>query len=287
MSVTHATDVAPIDSATVVLLRDTPHGFEVLLVKRHGLSDVLGGAYVFPGGKLDDEDVDLVGRLDQSPIVLQRALNEPALGEEQAAALYVAAIREAFEEVGILFASIDGPSVRDACNRLRRGHATAKVLNGLDVPLGASALAPWSRWITPFGSVRMRKRFDARFFVAVIPCDQEAVHDEHEAVESVWVSPRAGLHMYWERQIELAPPQIMTLAHLAHYENAAAVLAEARKRTPPLVQPEISQENGVQILSFPGDDRHSVAIRAIPGPKRLCWRNDRFEPADGYATLFL
>src|SRR5437868_5628903 len=93
-------------SATVVMLRDGPQGLEVFLLKRHGLSDVLGGAYVFPGGKVDREDAhhDVLALLDRTPAQLQAALNEPHLAAHDAAALFVAALRESFEESGVLFA---------------------------------------------------------------------------------------------------------------------------------------------------------------------------------------
>src|SRR5688572_26800911 len=93
-------------AATVVMLRDGDDGLEVFLLKRHGLSDVLGGAYVFPGGKVDLEDahLDFDARLDAAPAALHSALGEPALDETAGAVLYVAALREAFEETGVLFA---------------------------------------------------------------------------------------------------------------------------------------------------------------------------------------
>jgi len=96
----------PRAAATVVMLRDVPQGMEVFLLKRHGLSDVLGGAYVFPGGKLDraDAELDLAAHLDQSPQSLHASLNEPDIDTLTAASLYVAALREAFEESGVLFA---------------------------------------------------------------------------------------------------------------------------------------------------------------------------------------
>lgn len=91
-------------SASVLMLRDGPGGLEVFLLKRHGLSDVLGGAHVFPGGKVDEDDALLAVHLDAPGHVLHAALNEPQLDELAAAALHVAALREAFEETGVLFA---------------------------------------------------------------------------------------------------------------------------------------------------------------------------------------
>ena len=94
-------------AATIVMLRDAPNGLEVFLIKRHGLSDVLGGAYVFPGGKVDSGDalLDMQSHLDDQPRRLHSALGEPALDLMAAAGIYVAALREAFEETGVLYAN--------------------------------------------------------------------------------------------------------------------------------------------------------------------------------------
>ena len=103
-------------SATVVLLRDGPHDLEVFLLQRHGQSDVLGGAYVFPGGKVDPEDAEWVERLDTSALALHARLGEPELSPPQAAGLFVTAIRELFEETGLLLADVTPQQAR----KLRR-----------------------------------------------------------------------------------------------------------------------------------------------------------------------
>jgi 8-oxo-dGTP pyrophosphatase MutT (NUDIX family) len=276
-----AIDAPALASASVMLLRDGAGGLEVFLIKRHGLSDVLGGAYVFPGGKVDREDAELVPRLDQPASQLHAALGESALEPEAAAALHVAAVREVFEETGVLFAPVGAPAARAAWQRLRQGLSFAELLDGLGAGLTTRGLAPWSRWITPLVGGVVRKRFDTRFFVAAVPQGQEPVHDEHEATDSVWLAPRAALTQYWNREIQLAPPQIMSLAHLSRLASVAEALAHARSRTPPCIQPEHFQLEGMRVLCYPGDARHSVRERAMPGPTRLCWRAERFEPEEG------
>ena len=101
-------DTPPRDAASVVMLRDAPDGLQVLLLRRHADSAVLGGAYVFPGGKVDaaDAGADTLARLDRPPAELHARLGEPALSANQAAALYVAAAREAAEESGVLFLQV-------------------------------------------------------------------------------------------------------------------------------------------------------------------------------------
>lgn len=278
-------DSPALPSATVVLLRDTAAGLEVFLLKRHGLSDVLGGAYVFPGGKMDAEDAGFAGQLDRPAASLAGALAEPALPEAEAAALYVAAIREMFEETGVLLAPTEAAVATHAWERHRAGESFARLAQESGWVLQASRLRPWSRWITPQVGGVIRKRFDTRFFVARVPEGQSPRHDDKEATEGLWLAPGTALRQYWERGIELAPPQIMTLAQLARRRNAAEVIDEAERTPPPRVQPEAFEEDGVRVLCYPGDPRHSVPTRALPGPTRLALRGGRFEPEGGLAAL--
>jgi len=277
-------------AATVVLLRDAPAGLEVFLMKRHGLSDVLGGAYVFPGGKVDpaDAELDMAAHLDQPLQALHAGLNETDISDSTAAALHVAALREAFEESGVLFAQ--GPTATapaaQAAALLRQGLTFNQMLAQLALRLQTRSILPWSRWITPVRPSVMNKRFDTRFFVAAVPDGQIARHDDFETTESIWLSPRAALQQYWAGQIELAPPQIMSLAHLARHTHVDSALAAARGRRPPLIQPESFDDEDGRVICYPGDARHSVRELALPGPTRLHYRNKRFEPAAGFEALF-
>jgi 8-oxo-dGTP pyrophosphatase MutT (NUDIX family) len=243
-------------SASVVLLRDGAAGIEVFLLKRHGLSDVLAGAYVFPGGKVDALDAEEAAHadFDRDPAELHAALNEPRLSVLEAAAIFAAALRETFEEAGV---------------RLR-----------------ASELVPWSRWITPVIPGVMRKRFDTRFFLARVPPGQEPRHDDHEATESVWLQPRDALSQYWDGRIELAPPQIMSLAHLSRHARVQHAMDAARRTHPPLIRPEPIDHEGVRVMCYPGDERHTVRERALPGPTRLHYLGGRYEPAGGFEAFF-
>ncbi len=277
----------PLASATVMVLRDSPNGPEVLMMRRHGNSSVLGGAHVFPGGKLDPQDQAVpIALLDQAPQRLRAALGEPGLDDGMAAGLYLAALRETFEECGLLLADrIDADALREAETRLRAGEGFVPTLTALGLPLQTARLAPWSRWITPRVPSVTRSRFDTRFFLAEAPAGQEARHDDHEATETLWVLPAAGLRQYWDGAIDLAPPQIMSLCQLARFNSVAALMAAARSRRPPLVEPEAFDLEGERVICYPGDPRHSVPERAWPGPTRLTWRHRRFEPAGGLAEL--
>lgn len=275
----------PAPSATVVLLRDAAEGLEVFLLRRHGQSDVLGGAYVFPGGKVDAEDAEWADRLDLAPDALHALLGEPELTPLQAAGLFVTAIREVFEETGLLFAELSPQQARDAWAALRQGPRFDELLEPLQPRLVASALRPWSRWVTPTLSSVGRKRFDTRFFIATVPPGQHPGHDEHEATESLWLTPRAALRQYWDGLIELAPPQIMSLTHLARHGSVASVFAAAAARNPPCIRPEPRDVDGLRVLCYPGDPWHSQQEQVLPGPTRLTWRNQRFEPDAGLAIL--
>ena len=282
-------ETLPRAAATVVMLRDTPNGIEVFLLRRHGLSDVLGGAHVFPGGKVDLRDADLnaEAHLDQPQTELVLRLNELGLDTVSATSLYVAALREVFEESGVLF--VHGATlekVSQAAALLRAGHPFDAMLAQLRLRLQPRSVLPWSRWITPKTPTVTNKRFDTRFFVSEVPMGQIARHDDYEATESIWLTPRDALRRYWEREIELAPPQIMSLAHLSHYGRVQDVLHAARQRKPPVIAPEPFELEGSRVVCYPGDVRHPMQERALPGPSRLIYRNKRFEPDGGFEGLF-
>jgi 8-oxo-dGTP pyrophosphatase MutT (NUDIX family) len=283
--ITQRNHETPAPSASVVLLRDGADELEVFLLRRHGQSSVLGGAYVFPGGKVDAADARWVERLDRDRETLHTLLGEPGLARDEAAGLYVAAMRELFEEAGILLAEVTPAQAAQAWAALRAGQHFDAVLAPTDLKLAASALQPWSRWITPTLSSVGRRRFDTRFFLATVPPGQDAGHDEHEATESLWIAPRAALRQYWDNRIDLAPPQIMSLTHLARHRDVASAFAAARARQPPCIRPEPHDVEGTRVLCYPGDPWHPEGEKVLPGPTRLCWRNGRFEPEAGLAIL--
>lgn len=290
---TPAPPETPRDAATVVLLRDTPTGLETLLQRRHAQMANMAGMYVFPGGKLDaaDREPASTGLLDQSADLLHTALGESGTDTATAAGLHIAALREALEECGLLLADplrpdrpLDAPRARAM---LREGMPFAEVLAALELRLRTRQLAPWSRWITPLAPSMGTRRFDTRFFVALAPPDQTALHDDEETTDSLWLAPRAALEQYRDGHIDLAPPQIMSLAHLARHADARSVLDAARRQRPPTILPEAFDQDGVRTICYPGDPLHSVPGRALPGPTRLRMQARRFTPEDGFEALFL
>lgn len=247
----------PLDASTVVLLRDTSHGMEVFLARRHIKSSAFAGVYVFPGGKLDAQDCNAtaLSLLQCDPQDLHARLGEPELLPDVAAGLHVAALRELLEEAGV------------------------------QLPIGA--LQPWTRWITPEMPLIGNKRFDTRFFIARMPEGEVATHDEHETTNSAWLTPRDALTQYWAGQIELAPPQIMSLVELARYPDVQEAIQAAAARRPPVILPAINKVEGIRVMSYPGDALHPVPKRAMPGPSRLYVREaGRFEPESGFEGFF-
>ncbi len=283
-------DTAPMPAASVILLRDTAKGLETFLLKRHGASPVLAGAHVFPGGKVDPADTQAQTQhyLTSSPDTLATRLQEPETPAVTASGLFLAAMREVFEECGVLLAcGADGPqaaAARLAC----ADHPFARMLATRSLRLDDTRLLPWSRWITPKVPTVTNKRFDTRFFVAALPPGQQARPDGIETVDGVWLRPREALQRYWDQAIDFAPPQIMTLAHLSHYASVQQVLGMARGHRPAHIAPEpFDEPDGTRITCYPGDPRHSEGQRHMPGPTRLVFRNHRFEPPGGFDALFV
>lgn len=287
-------ETPPRPSATVLLLRDGADGLELLMQRRHDDSEVLGGAYVFPGGKVDrsDSDEDMLARIDCDCDALHAALGDAGLEVRAAAACYVAAARETFEEAGLLLATHkDGAPAgaeyaEEATRRARAGFSFVEVLEELDLRLSVGALKPWSRWITPKMPSLARKRFDSRFFLARAPQDQIARHDNHEATESVWLSPREALQRFRAREIMLAAPQMMSLLELATYPSVAVAMHRDSGTWPRLIDPQPFELEGARVVAYPGDAAHSNPIRVMPGPSRLIFRDGRFEPVEGIDSLF-
>ena len=276
------------DAASLVLLRDGSAGLEVLLLRRHADSRVMGGVHVFPGGKLDPTDCspDALAALDLAAEQLLARLDEPALTPEKAAGLHLAALRETFEEAGLLLAeSADSAARQPLADRQAGGEALADAMAALGLRWQASAILPWSRWITPRHPAS-GAAFDTRFFLARLPAGQEARHAGYETTEAVWLAPRQALTLHAEHRLELVPPQLMSLVKLARHTTVDSAWNEALAARPPRIQPEASEVDGERLLYFPGDPLHSVRERALPGPTRLHWLPRRFEPVGGFAAWF-
>jgi 8-oxo-dGTP pyrophosphatase MutT (NUDIX family) len=228
----------PVDAATVLLLREGTDGMEVFLLERHVQSDFAGGAYAFPGGKVDAQDgvlpEDRWAGVDPHRVVDALGARSP----EHAVGLLVAAVRETFEEAGPLLAHhADGRPVtaedlasepfREARRRLAaRGEPWdwAPWLAEQDLVLDLGALVPFARWATPHG---MHKRFDARFLAVALPPEQEAAlgHDDVETTDSVWRRPEDALAAAERGEVVIIFPTRRTLQALAERGDVEGVVS--------------------------------------------------------------
>lgn len=218
-------------AATILLLRDAP-SFEVLMVKRHHQIDFAAGALVFPGGKSHQGDSD--------PRWAKLALGFDAL-DPDAAALRIAATREAYEEAGILLArDRDGAFYAgEAAKDVRAAVAEDKVafidvVEDLGLKLDLSALTVFARWITP---KLMPKRFDTWFYVAHAPLAQQAICDGHEAIDAEWVAPGLALDLAASGARKVIFPTRMNLQLLAESASPADAVARAAARELVTVEP--------------------------------------------------
>ena len=247
------------DAATVVVLRDGAasggQGMELYLVKRSRTVDFMAGAHVFPGGRLDKADSapSACALLSADVAALRERLGEP-LPAAHAAGLFIAAIRETFEEAGLLLGRLAaGWNMNDARHAVANGAQFSTLVERLD----ALALVPWVRWVTPEISP---KRFDARFFLARAPEGQVPRVDGHEATEGQWISPQEALERWEDGSMLLAPATAKTIEMLLEYEAVADALAAGAKRPPPVAMPLVwtDKETGRAYISLPGDPRHPL-----------------------------
>jgi len=271
---------APRDAATVVVLRAESPGFSIFMVKRHKKSAFMGGAYVFPGGKLDDDDSSTAMVERTTGLSADDAAR--ALGETddvtRAVGLYVAAVRETFEEAGVLLAEgMDASALAPARARLEGGASFAEVVASMSASLDLSRLTPWTRWVTPIVEPR---RYDARFFLARAPHGQFAAHDERETTEGAWLSPGEALSREARGEIQLPPPTLRSLEMLSAFDDIDSVLSDAASRTPPLIEPVFQDAAGTWSLLLPGAEGHPVAEAQIPGPTRFVLVDGRWQSGE-------
>ncbi len=273
--------VAPRDAATLVLVRDHAKGVEVFCVERHKDSKFMGGALVFPGGKLDAQD------RDPAWAALTTRPPDAAFAEdlETRRALAVAACRETLEEATLL--PVAGASLtHDELLILRARLASGETLAGLLAPLGLrldlAALHPLARWVTPVSESR---RYDTRFFVLVATPGDRGAHDEHETTDSLWAKPEELLLRYEEGLVQLAPPTHRTLSILARLSSASEAVELARRACLDPICPELHQDGETIALVLPGDPAHSIRERRIDGPTRFVLKGARWCPEDAPVTV--
>ena len=249
--------VVPRPASTILLLRDSagPDGkgeLEVFMMVRHYEIDFNSGALVFPGGSVDDGDRD---------ILVDPQLHGGGQGLDAASLSFrIAAIRETFEESGILLAKSRGSAALIDARRAREieaAHRAAlcegkttfhKVLTDNGLALALDELVPYAHWITPEG---MPKRFDTWFFLAAAPALQAGAHDGREATDSIWVSPREALAGGESGRFKLPFPTTRNLIKLGRHNQVTAALDDSRGKSIVTVMPVMTKLNGGRQLRIP------------------------------------
>jgi 8-oxo-dGTP pyrophosphatase MutT (NUDIX family) len=244
-----AVPVRPRPAATIALLRDGSDGPEVLLLRRNRSAGFVPGAYVFPGGRVDASDAasEIVARmhgLDGPAAARRLQLHD---GDPPALAYYLAAVREAFEETGILVglgphgtppptAAADSTvdELRDDLMEDRTGFAD--VLDRMECRIDGDALEYFAHWITPEVEPR---RFDTRFFAAKVGADADTIVDPREMSDAVWLTPAAALARYDDGSLPMVFPTIKTLEQFEAYATVDEALTDMRQTTVPTILPRL------------------------------------------------
>ena len=244
-------------AATALILRDGPSGLEVFMVVRHHEIDFASGALVFPGGKLDAED--------SSPE--WDGLLASAVPGELDRAFAIAALRETFEEAGILIARKRGSSAlldageahRIVAEHRAGGRQTRFVdlIRRAGAELAMDLLVRFAHWITPVG---LPKRFDTQFFLVAAPVGQAGAHDGTESIEGFWIRPQQGLREAREGTRSLVPATRLNLEKLSRSSSVAEAVAAARASTIVTVVPQVKRNpDGSRSIRIPHEAGYGIS----------------------------
>ena len=260
------------DAATVILLKEGRDKvpFEVLLMRRHKKQSFMAGAYVFPGGALEERDMfpevkKFTGEMDGDRARI--LLNEPELEPRKALGLFICAVREMFEESGVLLArdgsgrmlSLNGDgserfsAYRKEVHRDDAGMFELAEREGIVYAL--DRLVPYARWIAPAVE---KKRFDARFFVARLPREQDASHDRIELTDTVWMSPEEALTRQARQEILLFPPTLVTLMDISEFGSLDELMNHAREKELFPTHPQAYKVEGGFGVKLPHDPEYDI-----------------------------
>lgn len=262
----------PLPAATVTLVRDGTRGLEVLMLQRNFQSGFMPGTYLFPGGAVDEADT--INKNNDLCVGIDDAAASRALGIASGGLAYwFAALREAFEEAGVLYAYDTAGELRmpDDEAVIARFDAERMALNAgsgdfaaflrrEQLRLAADRLTYFSHWITPVGAPR---RYDTRFFVAEAHQEQQVAHDNVEAIAHLWIAPGAALDRHAAGDFKMRTPTVHTLKLFANYDTTRALIAGLREpRTIAAMLPRI-RPDGTRVL--PGDAGYEEAAAMEQG----------------------
>jgi 8-oxo-dGTP pyrophosphatase MutT (NUDIX family) len=246
------------DAATVLLVRDGAGGLEVYLLRRVRNMPFAGGMTAYPGGSVDPRDSETaLAWVGPSPAEWAAAFNT---SEALARALVCAAVRETFEEAGVLLAGPPDGAVLSTVDTqeweavrqglLARELSLAQALSTRGLAVRADLLRPWAHWITPEPEPR---RFDTRFFVAAVPRGQQARDVSGEADEASWLRPADALAEHEAGTRTMLPPTLLTLLDLAPHSTVDSALAGAPPRPIAPILPRVERtDGGVRVVTPDG-----------------------------------
>lgn len=238
----------PAPSGTILMLRDGPTGLETFMVVRHHQIDFASGALVFPGGKLDEGDHEVRGSCD----------GVAGLDDTMVATM-AGSIREAFEECGILLAREEGSEDLVSGEKLKtleryrdplhKGEVSLlDFLKNENLRLACDKLAHFAHWITP---EMLPKRFDTHFYLAEAPADHLAIHDGHESVDSVWISPKDALKGNEDGTYQIIFPTRVNVELLGESTSVANAMEMASARTVETILPWPEQREDGNYICIP------------------------------------
>ena len=272
--------VIPKNAATVILLRDQePDGFEAFLLRRHEKSSFMGGNYVYPGGRVDRNDGSEETRSLSKGITFEEAAK--ILGgmasPEESFAHWIAAIRELFEEAGVLLAYDRKGNLIQLRNReererflsyrklLQEGKISfSETVRKENLSFAPDQLHYYAHWITPEAQPQ---RFDTRFFLTRCPSGQEASPDQKETTAGIWITPRRALEENLKRNVILSPPTLKTLEDLSRFETIEEILQSLKRKNIQPILPILTRISDTPLIIFPWDPEYDIFQKGeIPSP---------------------
>jgi 8-oxo-dGTP pyrophosphatase MutT (NUDIX family) len=297
--------VVPKKAATVIVLRNRePGGFDVFLLKRHEKSSFMGGNYVYPGGRVDRDDGSLEICSFSKGMTSEEA--QKILGgtfsPEESFAHWVAAIRELFEEAGVLLAYDQKGNLfqlRDRDEREKYLHYRKLLQEGKtnicemaqkeNLLLALNQLHYYAHWITPEAQ---SQRFDTRFFLTPYPSGQEASHDQKETTAGIWITPKKALEENLKGDVILSPPTLKTLEDLSRFKSIEDIFHSLKMEDIQPILPILTKISNDPLIIFPWDREydlfkngetqtsinHGLPSRPGDNTTRLLMRENRWIP---------
>ena len=272
--------VVPKKAATVILLRNKePGGFDVFLLKRHEKNSFMAGNFVYPGGRVDRNDgsSEIYSLCKGITFDETQKILGGTFSPEKSFAHWVAAIRELFEEAGVLLAYDQKGNLFQVRNREEREKLLhyrkllqedktniCEIAQKEDLLFALDQLHYYAHWITPEAQ---SQRFDTHFFLTRYPSGQEASHDQKETTAGIWITPMKALEENLKGEVILSPPTLKTLEDLSRFKSIEEVFNSQKKKDIRSILPILATISGCPLIIFPWDPEYKIFQKGeIPSP---------------------